>query len=151
VVYGFRDLPEQLESLLRSEGEEVITELADRFVRVADKRTTLYEPRRGDFCALFPGRLKDVRRAVNRTAKDIDSHAGKLGVKVVIGVVELPLEALTPGAALDLADERRNEGAHNLRPHAPQSLSARVSNAVGNPPKPTDYTNPPKTPPLADS
>ncbi len=131
VLFGFPELAKQLESLLELEADELLAEVTARILRAAGAYGVLYELRRGEFCALFAGRLKDAQPLLNRAVRNLDKHTKKLGLTTITGVVELPIEAASPAAALELVNKRRGNGARARRVAARTSVATRVSNAVG--------------------
>lgn len=131
VLFGFKNLREHLDSMLEADGEKLLGSIAERLADAAGKRAILYEPRRGDFCALFSEDLATTRRRLEHAVADIDDETKALEITTMLGFVELPAEAETTAAALDLADARRSEAGGDLRLTRRGTVYSRVSSALG--------------------
>jgi len=130
-LFGFKNLKERLETMLEPDGNLLLGQIATRLADAAGTQAVLYEPRRGDFCALFSGDLERTKPLLEQAVANIDAETEALGITTVLGVVELPGEADTPALALDLADTRRRQIGGELRPNRRQTVYTRVSSTLG--------------------
>lgn len=116
VLFGFKKLAERLETLLEPDANLLLGRIAKRLAASTDLAAVLYEPRRGEFCGLFGGRVEDIDPLLLEVTAEIDEEVRALGIQTALGVVSLPAEARDPIGALKLADERRKQVAGDLRP-----------------------------------
>ena len=125
-LFGFKHLAERLQDLLEPDANLLLGRIADRLASSADPLATLYESRRGEFCALFDGRLRRIEPLLDEILHAIDREVASLGIETVATVVSLPGEAASPIGALRLADQRREEAAGHLRLPPRQNAYARI-------------------------
>lgn len=136
-LFGFKNLKQYLDTILESDGDELLGRIAARLAGAAGKQAIIYEPRRGEFCALFSAGLSTTRPHLERAVASINKETKALGIATVLGVVELPTEARTVSLALSLADARRTEIGGVLRPTRRHSIYTLVSRALGRPHEPS--------------
>ena len=129
-LFGFKGLRQRLEAVLEPDDNKLLGTIARYLADSVGPTAVLYEPRRGDFCGLFDGRLEVVEPLVEKIVAGIDAETRPLGIETAVGIVSLPSEAHTPIAALDLADRRRREVAGDLRPTPRGSVYARITAAL---------------------
>ncbi len=127
VLFGFKKLAERLEALLEPDGNLLLGRIAEQLAESADMAAVLYEPRRGEFCGLFSGRLESVEPVLEKIAADINEQVRSFGIETVLGVVSLPAESRSPIGVLKLADQRREKLAGNLRPSPRRTAYARIA------------------------
>jgi len=126
VYFGFEGLKEQLEKLLEPDSNALLGRIAILLSTLTDSLCLLYEPRRGEFWGLFDEPPELVGTLLAGIGDEVDRDLQPLGIQTAINIVLLPEEALTPIAALRLADERCRQAAGNLRPARPRSAYARI-------------------------
>ncbi len=132
-VFGFTNLKQQLETMLDADGDKLIGGIAERLTETAQRHAALYQPRRGEFCALFPGTLAATSPVLERAEARINRETRRLEITAVTGTVELPKEAQSARSALALASSRQGPVGPALRPNRRQSVYALISNALGKP------------------
>jgi hypothetical protein len=132
-LFGFKGLKECLEAVLETDDNRLLGGIAKSLAAAAGPAAVLYEPRRGDFCGVFGGRLETLQPQLEEIVKVLDHETQRLGLETVLTAVELPGEAHTPVGALNLADQRRRAIAGDLRPVPRLSLSSRIAAAIGEP------------------
>jgi GGDEF domain-containing protein len=127
VLFGFHGLKEQLETMPERDGNRLLGELAEQLAASVGNSAVLYEPRRGEFGALFDGRPAAVIPTMEAVKAELDAFATSLGLKSEVGYVELPSSGLDPAATLARADRRLQERAGTeLRP-TPSKVTCLVS------------------------
>jgi len=127
VLFGFRGLRELLESTGESEGNRLLGGIAEELAAAIGNVAVLYEPRRGEFGALFDGRPKTVVPAIAIARTKLDDYGRELGLQTEVGYVELPSTGLDPAATLARADRRLRERAGDLRPSKKARMTCLVS------------------------
>lgn len=133
VLFGFKKLAEQLETLLEPDANILLGRIAKRLAHSTELAAVLYEPRRGDFCGLFGGRFEDIAALLVDVTAEIDDELRTLGIQTALGVVSLPAEAKHPLTALKLADKRRKEVAGDLRPSRRVTAYTRIMATLHTP------------------
>ncbi len=139
-LFGFKGLRQRLEAVLEPDDNKILATIAGCLADSVGPNAVLYEPRRGDFCGLFDGRLEVVQPMLVEIVARIDAETTPLGIETAAGIVSLPGEAHTPIGALDLADRRRRELAGDLRPTPRQSVYQRITAALRPPTYLSDVT-----------
>jgi hypothetical protein len=113
VVFGFAGLKDYLKTMSATEGDDLLSRLSERLAMSVSGSGKLYEPRRGEFCALFEGELKPGWTMI---PSSLDDEMWAIGVRTSFAIVVLPLEASTPSLALRRGNERVRAQSGELRP-----------------------------------
>ena len=116
VLFGFEGLKEHLELVTPSDGDELLGRFAERLAGAIGTAAVLYEPRRGEFCAIFDGSLTAVRQHLVTIPTELDEEARAFHIRSSLGIAVLPDEAPVPTYAMALADRRLRALSGNLRP-----------------------------------
>jgi len=119
VVFGFEGLKQHLEEVSDADGDALLARLADRLTVAVGSASSIYQPRRGEFCALFDGRLQAVKPLLVTAPAELDEEARAFSIRSSIGIAVLPDEATVPTYALALADHRLRALSGDLRPVRP--------------------------------
>ncbi len=127
VLFGFRGLRERLETMAEGAGNQLLGGIAEQLAATIGTVAVLYEPRRGEFGALFDGRPKTVMPAIATARAELDASWGRLGLQAEVGYVELPSTGLDPAATLARADRRLRERAGDLRPTRKAKMTCLVT------------------------
>jgi diguanylate cyclase (GGDEF)-like protein len=90
-------------------GDALLERLAANLAFAVADEGSAYRLGGDEFCVLLEHEVPPDEPVVARSCAALCEHSGDLAVTASLGLVRLPAEALTPSAALQLADERMYE------------------------------------------
>ena len=100
------DSPDSVLVVVDLRGIGMAETLRDSFAAVVDGVGTVYCTRSTELCAILDGGVQDLAEVLEAVHGMFGREAGRLGVQIFTGLVELPREAFGALEALALADRR---------------------------------------------
>ena len=100
------DSPDSVLLVVGLRGIGLAETLRDSFATAVDCSGTVYCTRSTELCAILDGGVEDLAEVLEAVRGMFVREAGRHGVRVFTGLVELPREAYGAPEALALADER---------------------------------------------